>query len=154
MTQPEQTKIVGRPILLYDGVCALCNHLVRFLLRRDKRAAFRFIPLESALGREILARHPPVHLDRQTIPEGVVLITNALTPIEHLYHRSDAIAQTLTLLENPWKSAGKALAHIPRPVREGIYNLIARFRYRFFGRYAVCPIPTPDQRDRILGVYE
>jgi predicted DCC family thiol-disulfide oxidoreductase YuxK len=154
MTEPEQTKIVGHPILLYDGVCALCNHFVRFLLKRDRRAVFLFIPMESPLGREIQALPIPASPNQHSIPNGVGLITNALTPSEHIYHRSDAIAQTLILLENPWRSAGKALAHIPRPLRESIYGLIAHFRYQFFGRYTVCPTPTPDQRDRILGVNE
>ncbi|MCU1319626.1 MAG: hypothetical protein JWP98_1144 [Edaphobacter sp.] len=143
MTEAERTQIAGHPLLLYDGVCVLCNGVVRFLLRRDKAANLRFISLDSPLGREILPHPSP--------KEGVVLITNALTPIKRIYHRSDAIAQALQLLGGPWSPLGKALALTPRPLRESGYTIVARLRYRLFGRYRTCPLPTPEQRGRILG---
>jgi predicted DCC family thiol-disulfide oxidoreductase YuxK len=148
MTAAEQAQIEGRPLLLYDGVCVLCNGVVRFILRHDKQAAFRFTPLEGPLGREILAR-----FNLQETPDGVVLITNTLTPFERIYHRSDAVAEALQLLGRSWGPLGKALATIPRPLREAGYRLVARLRYRLFGRYTTCPLPAPDQRSRILGVY-
>jgi predicted DCC family thiol-disulfide oxidoreductase YuxK len=143
MTEAERNQIAGHPLLLYDGVCVLCNGVVRFLLLRDKTANLRFIPLESPLGREILTHPSP--------QEGVVLITNALTPIKRTYHRSDAIAQALQLLPSPWSPLGRALSLIPRALREFGYTIIARLRYRLFGRSPTCPLPTPEQRDRILG---
>src|SRR6266851_7872932 len=156
MTEAERAQIAGRPLLLYDGVCVLCNGLVRFLLRRDnseakseaRLATFRFAPLQSPLALELL---PP---SATTALEGVVLITNTLTPSQRLYRRSDAVAHALQLLGSPWRRFGTLLALIPRPLREFGYTIVARLRYRLFGRYATCPIPTPDQRSRILGVYE
>jgi predicted DCC family thiol-disulfide oxidoreductase YuxK len=149
MTETERTQITGRPLLLFDGVCVLCNGFVRFILRHDKRSTILFAPLESPLGREILKS--PTHPEA---PEGVVLITAALTPSQRIYHRSDATAEVLHLLGNSWKTLGKALVFIPRPLRELGYTIVARLRYRIFGRYPTCPVPTADQRSRILGVYE
>lgn len=149
MTQAEQAQIEGRPLLLYDGVCVLCNGVVRFILRHDKQSAFRFTPLESPLGRELL---PPN--TQHNASEGVVLITATLTPFHRIYRRSDAVAQALQLLGSPWRTLGKAMALIPHSLREFGYTIVARLRYRLFGRYTTCPVPTPEQRNRILGIYK
>jgi predicted DCC family thiol-disulfide oxidoreductase YuxK len=149
MTEVERNAIEGRALLLYDGVCALCNGVVQFLIKRDRLDRFRYTPLESALGREVLAR-----FDIHSFPDGVILVTDALTPREHLYERSDAFAEALRLLGAPWRLVGKALKLVPRPLREWGYGIVARFRYRLFGRYDTCPVPPPEQRSRLLGVYE
>lgn len=149
MTEPEHIEIEGRSVLLYDGVCALCNAVVQFLLNRDKQEKLRYAPLQSALGREMIARFGIV-----TFPDGVILITDALTPQERLYKRSDAIVTVLQLLPGIWRPLGRSLKLMPRPLREFAYGIIARIRYRLFGRYTVCPIPPPNQRSRLLGVYE
>jgi predicted DCC family thiol-disulfide oxidoreductase YuxK len=154
MTEGERNAIQGRALLLYDGVCALCNGVVRFLMKHDKLDKFRYAPLESSLGREVLAR-----LEIHTLPDGVMLLTDALTPAEHLYQRSDAVAAALLRLSSPgsgiWRLAGRVLRLVPRPLRDWCYGIVARFRYRLFGRYDTCPIPPPEQRSRLLGgVYE
>jgi predicted DCC family thiol-disulfide oxidoreductase YuxK len=149
MTEGERNAIEGRALLLYDGVCALCNGLVQFLIKRDKLGGFRFAPLESGLGREVLAR-----FDIHAFPDGVMLLTDALTPAEHLYQRSDAVAEAVQRLSAPWRLAGRILRLVPRSVRDWGYGIVARFRYRLFGRYDTCPIPPPEQRGRLLGVYE
>src|ERR1700731_2422976 len=104
MTGLERNAIEGRALLLYDGVCALCNGVVQFLMKHDRLDRFRFAPLQSSLGREVLAR-----FDIHTFPDGVMLLTDALTPAEHLYLRSDAIAAALQRLSAPWRLAGRAL---------------------------------------------
>ena len=149
MTDAERGQIEGRPLLLYDGVCALCNGWARFLLKRDRQGRLRFTPLERPLGREVLAR-----FEMLEVPDGVVLVTGALTSSERVYTRSDAVAEVLQLLGNYWKTLGRAMMAVPRPLREFGYGLVARLRYRIFGRYDSCPLPTAEQRDRILGVYE
>jgi predicted DCC family thiol-disulfide oxidoreductase YuxK len=149
MTDVERKAIEGRALLLYDGVCALCNGVVQFLMKRDRRDRFRYAPLQSGLGREVLARYE-IH----TFPDGVMLLTDALTPTEHLYQRSDAVAEALQRLSTPWRLAGRVLRLVPRPLRDWGYGIVARFRYRLFGRYDTCPIPPPEQRSRLLGVYE
>jgi predicted DCC family thiol-disulfide oxidoreductase YuxK len=147
MTEAERNAIEGRALFLYDGVCALCNGVVRFLIRRDGRDRLRYAPLQSSLGREVLAR-----FGISTFPDGVVLVTDALTPRERLYQRSDAGAASLQLLGQPWRLVGRVLALVPRPLRDWSYGIVARFRYRLFGRYDTCPLPTPEQRGRLLGV--
>jgi predicted DCC family thiol-disulfide oxidoreductase YuxK len=149
MTEPEHAEIEGRALLLYDGVCALCNGVVRLLLKHDRSERLRYAPLQSALGREVLSRFG-IH----SFPDGVVLLTDALRPQERLYHRSDAIAAALMLLAPPWKLLGRLVTLVPRRVREFGYGIIARLRYRIFGRYDTCPLPPLDQRRKLLGVYE
>jgi len=149
MTEAERNAIQGRALLLYDGVCALCNGVVRFLMKHDGLDKFRYAPLQSSLGREVLAR-----FDIHTFPDGVMLLTDALTPGEHLYQRSDAVAEALQLLGGYWRLVGRVLRLVPRPLRDWGYGIVARFRYRLFGRYDTCPIPPPEQRSRLLGVYE
>jgi predicted DCC family thiol-disulfide oxidoreductase YuxK len=139
--------IEGRPILLFDGVCVFCNHTVQFLLRRDRHAILRFVPLESPLGQWILSSFNA--LDG---PEGVVLITNTLTPAARLSRRTEAFSDALILIGGTWRTLGKLIRFIPRPLRGPGYNFIARYRYRIFGKYSTCPIPTPAQHGRILGI--
>jgi predicted DCC family thiol-disulfide oxidoreductase YuxK len=149
MTDVERNAIEGRALLLYDGVCALCNGVVQFLMRHDRLDRFRYAPLQSDLGSEVLARFD-IHL----FPDGVMLLTDALTPGEHLYQRSDAVVASLQRLSGPWRLVGKALRLVPRSLRDWGYGIVARFRYRLFGRYDTCPVPPPEQRSRLLGVYE
>lgn len=148
MTDAERAQFASHPVLLYDGVCVLCNGVVSFLLRHDTRDLFRFVPLESPLATELFAPFGP-----QSTEEGVALITNTLAPNQRLYHRSDAVSQALQLLASPWRQLGRILAFIPRPIRELGYTIVARLRYRLFGRYQTCPIPNPHDRDKILGLY-
>jgi predicted DCC family thiol-disulfide oxidoreductase YuxK len=149
MNEVERNAIEGRALLLYDGVCALCNGVVKFLMKRDRGDRFRFAPLQSDLGREVLTR-----FNIDTFPDGVVLITGALTSAERIYRRSDAVQESLQQLGGPWRQMGKALNMLPRFLREWGYGVIARYRYRLFGRYNACPVPSPEQRSRLLGVYE
>jgi predicted DCC family thiol-disulfide oxidoreductase YuxK len=149
MTEAEHDAMEGRALLLYDGVCALCNGVVNFLIKRDRLDRIRFAPLQSDLGRETLAR-----FGIRTFPDGVMLVTGVLTPAERLYERSDGFAVALKLLGAPWRMVGRVLGLVPRWLREWGYGVVARYRYRVFGRYDACPIPSPEQRGRLLGVYE
>jgi predicted DCC family thiol-disulfide oxidoreductase YuxK len=149
MTQAEQNAIEGRALLLYDGICPLCNGVVQFLLKHDRRDVFRFVPLQSELGREVLYQRLHIH----NFPDGVILVTDTLTPAEQFYRRSDAVTMALPLLGGGWLRVSKAVGLIPRGLREWVYGIISRLRY-YFGRYKVCPVPPLEQRSRMLGVYE
>jgi predicted DCC family thiol-disulfide oxidoreductase YuxK len=149
MTEPEHAEIEGRALLLYDGVCALCNGVVKFLLKHDQQEKLRYTPLQSTLGREVLGR-----FGIRTFPDGVVLLTDALQPQERLYKRSDAVAGALKLLPAPWRLLGRLLLLVPKALREFGYGIVAHLRYRIFGRYDTCPLPPLDQRRKLLGVYE
>jgi predicted DCC family thiol-disulfide oxidoreductase YuxK len=143
MTAEERVRIVGRPVLLYDGVCALCNGVVRFVLKRDREGVFRFAPLESEVARELAGSTEGI--------DGVVLVLDALVPGQRVLRRSDAVAEALRLLGGGWRRMGRVLRVVPRAVREVGYGVVARMRYRVFGRYAVCPLPAADVRERFVG---
>jgi predicted DCC family thiol-disulfide oxidoreductase YuxK len=150
MTETERSQIEGCPVLLYDGVCALCNGVVRFVIRHDTSCHFRFAPLQSSLARELIAMSTST-----SPPEGVILVTDTLTPAQRLYRRSDAIVRLLHILGHPWdrwSRLSNLLVRVPRPLRELGYMVVSRLRYRIFGRYDTCPVPTPELRDRILSV--
>jgi predicted DCC family thiol-disulfide oxidoreductase YuxK len=147
MTESDRAKITGHPVLLYDGVCALCNGVVQFVLKRDKAGLFRFAALQSDVSRELLG------VDQATpdgVALGVVLVIGALTAEQCVYRRSDAVAETLKLLGH--RVLGRMLATMPGFVRETGYDVVARPRYKLFGRYEVCPLPAPDVRGRFVGV--
>jgi predicted DCC family thiol-disulfide oxidoreductase YuxK len=131
----------AHPILLFDGVCNLCHGSVRFLLEHDRAARFRFAPLQSELGRALLAQFA---LDVDAL-DTVVLID-----ADGVHTRSDAALRSARLLGAPW-SWSWLLAAIPRPLRDAAYAFVVRRRYRWFGRKDACPLPRPEWRDRFLA---
>jgi len=136
------------PILLYDGVCGLCNRLVQFILRRDPEGVFRFASLQSALAAGILARHGADARDLDT----VYVVLNAGQADEQLLPRSDAVIFILQQLGGIWRPAAFVIRLVPRPLRDWGYRLVARNRYRIFGRYDACPLPSADTRSRFLDL--
>jgi predicted DCC family thiol-disulfide oxidoreductase YuxK len=133
------------PIILYDGVCGLCHRLNRFVLARDRAERFRFAALQSDLARKILTRHGRDPRDLDTL----YLVLGHGRPDERLLRKSDAALWILRELGGPWRAAG-ALRVVPRPLRDVGYDLVARTRYRLFGRYDACPLPDPRHRARFL----
>jgi predicted DCC family thiol-disulfide oxidoreductase YuxK len=134
------------PILLYDGVCGLCNRLVQFILRRDRDAIFRFASLQSPLAAAILTRHGASHGALDT----VYIVINYNEPNESLLPRSDAAVFVLKELGGIYRPVAAVFQRIPRTLRDWIYNVIARNRYQIFGRYKSCPVPTAATRSRFL----
>ncbi|HKH99649.1 MAG TPA: DCC1-like thiol-disulfide oxidoreductase family protein [Candidatus Sulfotelmatobacter sp.] len=135
------------PILLYDGVCGLCNRLVQFILRRDPNAVFRFAALQSPLAARILTRHGANPADLDT----VYVVVNSDLADERLLPRSDAVVFILNQLGGFWGLTA-VVGAVPRPLRDWAYRLVARTRYRIFGRYDTCPVPTEATRARFLDV--
>lgn len=136
----------SHPILLYDGVCGLCNRLVQFILRRDRNAIFRFASLQSPLAATILTRRGASHGAIDT----VYVVINYNEPSESLLPRSDAVVFVLKELGGIYRLAAAIFQRIPRILRDWIYNVIARYRYQIFGRYESCPVPTAATRNRFL----
>ena len=136
------------PILLYDGVCGLCNRLVQFILRRDRNAVFLFASLQSPFAARILDRHRvnPAELDT------VYVVINHGQANESLLARSDAVRYVLEQLGVFWRFAGRVLACLPRPLCDWGYRLIARNRYLIFGRHDACPLPSESVRSRFLDL--
>jgi predicted DCC family thiol-disulfide oxidoreductase YuxK len=133
------------PIILYDGVCGLCNRLNRFVLARDPAGRFRFAALQGALAGVILRRHARDPSDLDT----VYLVLGHGQPDERLLQKSDALLWILRQLGGGWRMAG-ALRVVPRAIRDLGYDLVARTRYRLFGRFDACPLPDPRHRERFL----
>lgn len=127
------------PLILFDGVCNLCNGSVQFIIKRDKDARFRFASLQSEAGKKILEQFQlPVDTFNSFI----------LYEDGKIYTRSTAALRVFSQLKR-WKWVG-AFKYVPRFIRDGVYNLIARNRYRWFGKKDECMIPTPELKSRFL----
>ena len=136
-----------RAFLLYDGLCGFCDRAVQFTLRHDHSDVFRFAPLQSDVASEILRRHGQDPAALST----VVLVLDPDHPNERLLLRSDAVLGVLSTLGWPWKFAAAVGWLCPRAIRDLVYDWVARIRYRIFGRYSACPLPTPAQRQKFLA---
>ncbi len=128
------------PVLLFDGVCNLCNGFVQFVIKRDTAAVFRFTALQSEAGKALLSKHLHAPTDLST----VILIENG-----KLYTHSDVALQVVRHLGGIW-SVFYVFVLIPRPLRDQIYNWIAKNRYRWFGKKEQCMLPTPEIKARFL----
>lgn len=125
---------------MFDGVCALCSGWVRFLLRRDRRACFRFAPMQGAVGRTLLRA-------RGFDPDDP--LSFLLVDGDAAWHDSAAVIEVLRRLGGAWRLAMLG-GLVPRRVRDAGYRLLARHRYRVFGRRAACMVPPPGTADRFL----
>ena len=134
------------PILLYDGVCGLCNQIVQFVIQRDREGIFRFAALQSSLAHGILEKYgiDPGALDT------LYIVLNHGQPEERLLNRSDAALYLAARL----KMKARHLRLLPRFLRDWGYNLVARFRYRIWGKHDTCMMPEPGVRARFLDSME
>lgn len=136
-------------VVLFDGVCNFCNGAVNFIIDRDPRGRFRFAALQSEAAQALLAAHG------RTLPPGdpdtVILLETDERGETRLYERSTAALHIAAGLRFPWNLL-YALIVVPRPVRDFFYRLIAKNRYRWFGKRDACRIPTPELRARFLEV--
>lgn len=127
-------------ILLFDGVCNLCNATVQFVIRRDKDGRFRFAALQSDIGRDLLQKF---EINDREI-DSVVLIADGSA-----YVRSDAALLIAKKLGGFW-ALFYVFRGVPTRWRDRIYDWIARNRYRWFGRKEYCMVPTPELKERFL----
>jgi predicted DCC family thiol-disulfide oxidoreductase YuxK len=133
-------QISEKSIIIFDGICNLCNRLVDFIIRKDKKNRFVFAANQSESGKKILAQY---NLDF-SIVDTIYLIEN-----NQVYSRSTAVLKIIKQLSFPWNWLYIFII-IPRFIREPIYRLIARNRYRWFGIRTSCRVPTAEERDRFL----
>jgi predicted DCC family thiol-disulfide oxidoreductase YuxK len=136
----------ARDVILFDGVCGLCDRFVRFVLPRDQAERFLFAPLQGAWARGVLARHGRDAEDLDTL----WVVRDAGTPRESLLARARASLHVLRALGLPW-SAAATLGVLPGPVLDAAYGLVARWRYRLFGRRAACAVPPVGFERRFVG---
>lgn len=137
--------LAGRHVVFYDGVCGFCDRLVRFVLPRDRDERFRFATLQGDFASATLM---PLGADPAQLDTFYVLADYG-TPRARLLDRSTAALFLAGQLGWPWRAAA-ALRILPKPLRDLGYRGVARVRYRFFGRYDHCPVPSPEQRARFV----
>jgi predicted DCC family thiol-disulfide oxidoreductase YuxK len=127
-------------VVLFDGVCNFCDNTVQFVLRRDKAGYFRFAALQSEAGQALLKDHelPTEHFDT------FILLENG-----KIYKRSSAALRLVRKLSGGWPLLYGFIL-IPRFIRDFFYSIIARNRYRWFGKKDACMIPSPEVRSRFL----
>ena len=137
---------MDHPIILYDGVCGLCNRLVQFILKRDRKDRFRFAALQSTFARAILERHGlnPDALDTLHV------VFDYASSTERVLARDEGVAAVLEELCGVWRVWARLFRVFPSSIRKWQYNLIARNRYRVFGKYGFCPLPDPKVRHKFL----
>ena len=135
----------GAHLVLYDGVCGLCNHLLQFLLRHDRRAVFCFASLQSDIGRTMVSRYGGNPDD----PTTFYVVADFRTAGARAIRKSDAAIFVAGQLGWPWKGLRGAGA-VPASLRDGLYDLMARTRYRVFGRYEQCLLPSDEFRHRFV----
>ena len=131
-------------LVLYDGVCGLCNRLVRFLLAIDRRNVLCFAPLQGPTAARVAERHE-LPGDLRTI----VYVRNFGLKRERVHLRSDAVLRVLGDVGGVW-SLLMIFRLVPGFLRDPVYDWVARNRYRWFGKYDECPLPSPEQRARFL----
>jgi predicted DCC family thiol-disulfide oxidoreductase YuxK len=132
----------SHPVVLFDGVCALCDGTVQFVIDRDSEGQFRFATLQSETGQRLLREH-----NVATAQTDSIVVVDA----GRAFVMSDAALRIAGRLPWPWSWA-RGFRVVPRPLRDAVYRIVARNRYRWFGRRSECRIPTPDLRSRFLDL--
>ncbi|MBA0449539.1 thiol-disulfide oxidoreductase DCC family protein [Stenotrophomonas maltophilia] len=130
----------GSAVIVFDGVCALCNRWVRFLLRFDRKGRYHFAAMQGAQGSALLRTHG---LDPQD-PASFLLLD-----AQGAWTDTDAILRVLVGLGGAWRFSG-VLRLLPRTWRDAAYRVLARNRYRWFGRHDACHLPAPEYLARFL----
>jgi predicted DCC family thiol-disulfide oxidoreductase YuxK len=126
-------------VILYDGVCIFCSRWVRFVIARDAQRRFRFTPIQSGYGTRLARAFgiDPADPDTNAVIHGGVA-----------YFKSDAALTVLSSL--PGWGWVRVLFGVPRPLRDAVYNLVARNRYKIFGKYDQCFMPDAETRARVM----
>jgi predicted DCC family thiol-disulfide oxidoreductase YuxK len=139
---PDST---GVHLVLYDGICGLCDRLVQFILHQDRHGVFRFAALQSNTGRAIVERNGG-NPDQLT---SFYVIANYDTASPRVLRRSDAALFVAGALGWPWRAAG-LMRWVPAAIRDRAYDALGRRRYLVFGRYDRCLLPRPEFRNRFI----
>lgn len=132
---------VQEPLILFDGVCNLCNSSVHFIIKYDTNSQFKFASLQSDAAKEILLQKK----ERNNQLNSIILIYNGI-----LFYKSSAILEICSILGGVFNIA-KIFYIIPRVVRDRLYDLIAKRRYRWFGKRKYCLIPTAALKSRFIS---
>lgn len=132
----------GKKIILFDGVCNLCNGSVQFVIKRDKKDRFRYAALQSEVGQQLVQER---HIDTKEV-DSIILIEPGVA----YFTKSDAALEIAKDLGGVWRLM--ALFHwFPRSIRNFVYDFVARNRYKWFGKKEACMVPTPELQAKFLG---
>lgn len=131
----------NKKIILFDGVCNLCNGFIQFVIKRDKNDSFRYASLQSEIGQLLISERK---IDTNKIDSVIVI-----DPGVAYYIKSDAALEVGRHLKG-YRTISKVLNLIPRGLRNIIYDLIAVYRYAWFGKKDACMIPTPELKAKFL----
>ena len=128
------------PVILFDGICNLCNSAVQFVIKRDKKQRFRFASLQSEQGQQVLdeMQYPLTRAD------SFYLVENG-----KVFDQSTAALRVVRALQGLWPLLYGFIV-VPPFIRDGVYNVIAKNRYRWFGQRNTCMVPTAENRARFL----
>jgi predicted DCC family thiol-disulfide oxidoreductase YuxK len=127
-----------RPVVVFDGVCNLCNRAVDFVVRHDRDGVFLLAANQSDAAARLLG-------DQASDLDTIVLVDG-----DAVHTRSDAVLRIAGRLPWPWRAAVAGVV-VPRPLRDALYRLVARRRYRWFGRRDTCRLPSPEEAERFLA---
>jgi predicted DCC family thiol-disulfide oxidoreductase YuxK len=128
----------GKTIVLFDGVCNLCNGVVQFIIANDQTGVFQFASQQSEAGQKLLELHQQPAMDTVVLIDGTTV-----------YTRSDAVLEIMKRLPAKW-SWLSAFKIVPKFLRDAVYKMIGRYRYNIFGKRESCWLPTPELRARFL----
>ncbi|TPM99784.1 DCC1-like thiol-disulfide oxidoreductase family protein [Mesorhizobium sp. B2-1-3A] len=140
-SRPSEPFDTNHPLIVFDGVCVLCSGFVRMVVRLDRRDRFRFATAQSPFG-EALFRQYGLRTD--TYETNLVLVDGAA------FTRLDSFVAVMSELGWPWRAA-KVLSLLPRPLRDWLYDRVAKNRYALFGRRDRCDVPSAELRGRLIG---
>ena len=145
----ESLENSDRVLVVFDGHCGLCNGWVRWLVRRDRRDRLRFIASQSAGFLPLLSRHVTA-LELDGRPDTVLVFHTPLETGEHPLTQLAATLAVLRELPRPWPVVAAMLGWIPRFLSDPVYRIVARWRYRIWGRLERCPLPTAEEKRHFL----
>jgi len=133
-------------VMLYDGVCGFCSQSVQMIIKLDKKGVIKFAPLQGEFGQSAKMRHSEI----ENI-DSVIILEKTVDGQERIFIRSEAVLQILKHLGGAWRllEIGRI---IPRFIRDFFYDLFARNRYKVFGKYESCMLPSPEIRARFIDM--
>ncbi len=132
----------NKKIILFDGVCNLCNNTVKFIIKRDRNDVFRFAPLQSDIGKKLTQERG---IDTENI-DSIIVIDPGIA----YYIKSDAFFEVVNTIKGGWQVLTIFKHILPTPVRDWFYDRIAKSRYSWFGKKDTCMIPTPELQEKFL----
>lgn len=137
----------GKNIVFYDGVCGLCNRFIQFVIDNDKDGLFFFAALQNDFAKNTLSKFG---VDANALDTVYILSNYGDVDKQRLYNRSDAIIFATGQLKNWVRPFSAIIKLFPKPLRDFGYKFIASIRYKLFGRYDTCMLPTAETRARFI----